>query len=256
MSMDQTPLAKDEKRSLGPIPAVVVVILGAIVAMVVISVIGLFLRLLLGISLVGIFSPFYEEPLKALGLIALALFFPATFTSKKAGAALGALAGALFGLFEIYDFSVLYNAMINAGILTSGVANTLLAARTVTSLPMHIIASLLFGLGVAFAAMSSARPSLKHIFSGNSMTFMALAVGFHIVYNLFNLIPSILLRSDIIGIILGFITMLAGLYMAYRVYHYVPSRLDQLQPLGLKDLVMNAMGWGAKKGAAVPEKRP
>ncbi len=254
--MDAEHVEKVEKRSLGHIPAAVVVLLGGIVGIVGISLIGLFLRLLFGISLVGLLSPFYEEPLKAIGLIALALFFPGTFKSKKAGAILGALAGALFGMFEIFDFSVLYQSMINAGLLTSGMANTLLAARTVTSFPMHLIASALFGLGTAYAAMSAAKPGLRRIFSGNALTFMALSIGFHIVYNLFNLIPVILLRSDIIGVIFGFIAMLGGLYMAYRVYHYVPSRLEQLEPVGPKDLFMRAMGWGAGKGAAVTEKGP
>ena len=254
--MDQNTAGTVDKRALGLIPSALVVIGGGIVAIIVISIIGLVLRLLFGLSLVGIISPFYEEPLKAIGLIALAMFFPASFASKKIGALLGALAGAIFGAFEIFDFSVLYNTLINAGLLTHGTANALLAARIFTSFPMHVIASALFGLGVACAAMAAThRPGLRNIFSGNALSLIALAVGFHWVYNIFNIIPALLLRSDIIGIILGFVVMLAGLYMAYRVYHYVPSRLEQLHPIGAKDLFMQAMGWGKKGGAPVPEKR-
>ena len=254
--MDQNPSDRVEKRSLGPLPAAALVIGGGIVGIVVISIIGLILRLLFGLGLVGLVSPFYEEPLKALGLIALAMFFPAVFKSKKIGAALGLIAGALFGLFEIFDFSILYNSLVDAGLLSRAAVNVLLAARAFTSLPMHLIASTIFGLGIACAAMSLARPGLRQIFSGNALSLMALSVGFHWVYNLFNIIPALLLKSDAIGIILGFIVMLAGLYMAYRVYRYIPSMLDRMPHFGAKDLFMRAMGWSKKGGMPMPERRP
>jgi len=256
ISKNQAPAARGEKRSLGWAGAIAVTVAGGIVGIIVISIIGLILRILLGIGLVGFFSPFYEEPLKAIGLIALAMFFPGAFKSKKAGAVLGTIAGVLFGLFEIWDFSILYGLMVGAGTLAASVANTLLLARIFTSLPMHAIASMIFGLGVAYAAMSSIRPGLRHIFSGNALALMDLSIGFHIVYNLANLIPSLLLRSELIGVILAFLVMLAGLYMAYRLYKYIPRLLDQMPRMGAKDLLMSAMGWGPRKGAPVAEKGP
>lgn len=252
--MYQNPPEEHKKRSLGLISASVVVLIGAIVAFFVISIVGLILRLIMGLQFVGLLSPLYEEPLKVLGLFVLALAFPGTFKSKKEGAILGALAGVLFGVFEIYDFSVLYQTMINAGLLTSGMANLYLISRFFTSLPMHAIASLLFGLGIAYAALGTVRPKLRDTLSGNAMTFMVLSVGFHIVYNLFSIVPALLTRIDLVGVIFGFVAMLAGLYMAYRIYVFIPRSLELMSAIGPRELFLNAMGWKAGKGAVAPDR--
>jgi uncharacterized membrane protein (UPF0182 family) len=254
--MEQKPMDSDNKRSMSLIMAIIVTIAASVIIFFVIDFIGLFLRILLGLGLIGFISPFYEEPLKILGPILIGLFFAGTFKSKKTGAILGIIAGAVFGLLEIFDYWVLFQPMISAGTVHAGAVYSDLVVRLITSLPMHAISSLIAGLGVAYAAMSSLKPRFRDFFSGNALTFLLVAIGFHFFYNVCNLVPSLLLKANLIGLILAFIVMLGGLYLAYRVYKVVPSRLNQLPVTGANEIVMQAFGRKAKKGAAIPDKGP
>jgi hypothetical protein len=249
-------VATDNKRSMGWIMAVIVTVIASIVAFIIIDFIGLFVRYLVGMGLVGFISPFYEEPLKVLGPILIALFFAGTYKSKKMGAILGIIAGAVFGLLEIYDYSIIYQSMINAGTLSSAAAGAQMILRLFTSFPMHVISSLIAGLGVAYAAMSSQKPRLRDIFSGNALSFLGVAIGFHWLYNIANLIPALLLGSDLLGIILAFIVMLGGLYLAYCIYKGIPVRLEQMTAMWARDLVELAFGKKAKKGIPMPDRKP
>ena len=235
--------------------AIALTIILSVVAFVILDFIGLFLRLLLGLSLIGIISPFYEEPIKILGPVLIGLFFAGTFRSKKYGAILGAVAGAVFGLLEISDYWVLFQPFVTAGIISPGMVIGNIVVRLFTSLPMHVIASLIAGLGVSYAAMSSLKPRLRDFYSGNALTFILVAIGFHFVYNISNLIPSFL-GAVLIGIILAFLVMLAGIYLAFRVYGIIPEKLDEMAPIGARDLVAMALGRRAKKSVPMPRKQP
>jgi hypothetical protein len=248
--------AAGNKISISFILAVIVTIIASIIAFIIIDFIGLFIRYLIGMGLVGFISPFYEEPLKVLGPILIALFFAGTFKSKKQGAILGIIAGAVFGLLEIYDYSIIYQSLINAGTLSSAIANVQLIIRFFTSFPMHVISSLIAGLGVAYVAMSSQKPRLRDIFSGNALSFLGVAIGFHWLYNMANLIPSLLLGSDLLGIILAFVVILGGIYLAYCIYKGVPGRLEQMPAMWARDLVELAFGKEAKKGIPMPDRKP
>jgi len=204
--------------------------------------------------MVGFISPFYEEPIKILGPALIGLFFAGTFMSKKYGVILGAIAGAVFGLLEISDYWILFQPYVSAGVLSTGMVIGNMVIRLFTSLPMHVIASLIAGLGVAYAAMGSLKPRLGDFYSGNALTFILIAIGFHFVYNVINLLPS-LQGAVIIGTILAFLVMLAGIYLAYRIYIVVPGRLDEMPPVGVRDLVAMALGGRVKKGVPAPGKQ-
>lgn len=106
-----------------------------------------------------------EETFKPIGFMITARKRPDWFTSKKDGAICGALAGLGFGALE----NLLYAIQYGTGVLL---------LRSVMSLPLHIGASALMGVGIYFALKEREEGGMGRF----AFLFMA-AVIVHAAYN-------------------------------------------------------------------------
>ncbi len=145
-------------------------LVGGIVSAIVIA---LPLEMLMGfpITLVGII----EEPAKVIAIIFFAFYSPDWLVSKKKCAVFGGLAGLGFAFTE--------NLLYYMGFLASEeLSSELIYGRTFFSLPFHILASAIVGMGLLFIA-AKGKEGYK-----NSLSLLFIAIFIHGLWNSINII--------------------------------------------------------------------
>ncbi len=230
--MDQ----KSEKE-LGTMVPEIIALVGGIISMIIFVIpMEYTLEPFLG-SLV---APIVEEPLKVIGLVFLALYYPYTLETKKNGLILGGLAGLGFAFLE--NFLYLIRAEMGSFDIGPG---SVAITRSIFPLSVHVLNSALVGYALLFLAKKKIGKNSSNVSSAiqqmisekNIWSILVIAMALHFQYNLLSGIGAI---GAIIGIAIVF-------FVFYKLYHYFPEKIDELTITSPIQLFSDATKYNKKK---------
>jgi RsiW-degrading membrane proteinase PrsW (M82 family) len=199
-------LTSSGTSKLSPLVPEIVALLGGIVSAVIVALpVNTFFEFLSAEQI--LLAPLVEEPVKAIGLLFLAINYPYVIATKSRGLLLGGLAGLGFAFTE----NLFYATMPQTDVV----------ARALLPVPMHIMASGIAALGLVYLSQNKSFPAgnfrdkMLGLKSKNVLSLFVVAVVMHTQYN-------ILSYFGYLGSVLGLIVL--G-FVYYRLDAFLPEDL-------------------------------
>ena len=154
---------------------------------------------------------FIEEPVKIVGVFALALLFPAAFLSKSKNAVYGAAAGFGFAVMEDINYSYIMIPRIASSQAEAGAA---LLGRLIYALPLHILCSSIAAMGIVYFVIDRSQwpktlgfllvaAVIHGAYDGTGAALLILVVAVVVWYAVYRYIPETGIPARFVGVLIA-----------------------------------------------------
>jgi len=156
------------------------------------------------------YAGFVEEPIKIVGVFALALLFPAAFLSKSKNAVYGAAAG--FGFAVMEDINYMY--IIIPQVVNPAQYGAALLQRLIYALPLHILCSSIAAMGIVYFVIDRSQwpktlgfllvaAVLHGFYDGSGAYLLVLVVAAVVWYAVYRYIPETGIPARFVGVLVA-----------------------------------------------------